>query len=64
MQKKNDRQKLELEIQKLKRLLQQKVNKYNNFSHPEVVSISKILDKKINAFMKQLNNLDKRSPKK
>ena len=43
MQKKNDtqKQKLDMDIQKLKILLQQKVKKYNSLSHPEVLLISK-----------------------
>ena len=53
MQKKNDtqKQKLDMDIQKLKILLQQKVKKYNSLSHPEVLLISKELDRKINMFM-------------
>ncbi|HHT47531.1 MAG TPA: aspartyl-phosphate phosphatase Spo0E family protein [Firmicutes bacterium] len=53
MQKKNDtqKQKLDMDIQKLKILLQQKVKKYNSLSHPEVLLISKELDRKLNMFM-------------
>ncbi len=53
MQKKNDtqKQKLDMDIQKLKILLHQKVKKYNSLSHPEVLLISKELDRKLNMFM-------------
>ena len=40
MQKKNDLQQLDAEIQKLKELLQQKIIEYKNISHPEVILIS------------------------
>lgn len=64
MQKKNDLQQLDAEIQKLKELLQQKIIEYKNISHPEVILISKRLDEKLNAYMRQLNNLDIKAPKK
>ena len=63
MQKKNDLQQLDAEIQKLKELLQQKIIEYKNISHPEVILISKRLDEKLNAYMRHLNNLDIKAPK-
>lgn len=64
MQKKNDLQQLDAEIQKLKELLQQKIIEYKNISHPEVILISKRLDEKLNAYMRHPNNLDIKAPKK
>ncbi|MGI6318319.1 MAG: aspartyl-phosphate phosphatase Spo0E family protein [Firmicutes bacterium] len=62
MQKKNDTQQLDAEIQKLKELLRQKVIEYKSISHPEVVFISKRLDEKLNVYMRYLNNLDTIAP--
>lgn len=63
MQKKNDPQQLNTEIQKLKELLQQKAMRYKNLSHPEVIIISKRLDEKLNVYMRCLNNSDTKASK-
>ena len=63
MQKKNDPQQLNTEIQKLKELLQQQAMRYKNLSHPEVILISKRLDEKLNVYMRGLNNSDTKASK-
>jgi len=46
---------LRLEINELKKLLQDKVQKYGEFSHPAVVAVSNRLDQKIYACMRLLH---------
>jgi hypothetical protein len=54
---------LHVEVDSLKKMLQLKVQKYNNFCHPEVIYVSKLLDQKIVKLMKLMNNLGKDSVK-
>lgn len=58
---KNDEEstKLSTEINNLKKMLQFKVQKYGDFSHPEVILISKELDQKIFAWMNILYSRDR-----
>lgn len=58
-----DSAKLNTEIINLKKILQFKVQKYGDFSHPEVISVSKKLDQKIFTWMSKLYSRDREKEK-